>query len=154
MDSSLDPVLRPLQALDHHFARQFAARELAHAAHFDGAAVLEDLLSTAEASSSSSSSSSSAAAAASQPLARIPLLQTTADNWDVLPGQLVRFVGMVQDMLEPEYFSAAARVAHKATGAERVVSGKYRDLEGLYIGGGEYELRGEVDGSLASRQVL
>ncbi len=162
MDSSIDPVQRPLQALDQRFAEQFALRQLAHAAHFDGAAVLEDLLSAAEGSLSSSASSSSfsfssppfSSVSSSEQLARIPLLQTAADNWDILPGQLVRFVGMVQDMLEPEYFSAAARVAHKATGVERVVSGKYRDLEGFCIGSGEYELRGEVDGSLASRQVL
>ena len=135
----MENIFQPLEALDAKFEEQMAAQQLKHPAHFDGAAVLEEQLSSKESVEAGH-------------VAKIPLVQTMEQNWALLPNTLVRFVGMVQDMLEPEYFCSAVRLKHRATGAERVVSGKYRDMSSSpYL---DYDIDAEIEQSLASRHLL
>ena len=126
---------RPLEVLDRRLDEQLAAGQLDKPTDFDGAAVLEDFLASGDAS-------------AVAEVARIPLIQSQDENWKILSGSLVRFVGMVQDMFEPEYFPAVVRLVHKATGETRVISGKFRDAnESPYPG---YDVHSEVEHSLCS----
>jgi len=41
-------------------------------------------------------------------------------------GTLVRFRGMVQDMLNPQYYNTSSKIYNSATGETTVFKGKYR----------------------------
>jgi len=45
---------------------------------------------------------------------------------DVPPGTLVRFRAMIQDMLNPQYYSASIRIYNSGTKETTVSKGKYR----------------------------
>ena len=85
-------------------------------------------------------------------ISRIPLLQSSDKSWKLLPGTLVRYVGMVQDMLEPEYYSSAVRLVHKTTKEEKIVTGKYRDMDAPPLK--DYEFGEEMENTLGTRQLL
>ena len=130
----MDVVTKPLHALDAAFQAQSSQGALSSASHFDGPSALLPHLLQKDA------------------LAQIPVLQCPTKSWNVLPGSLVRFVGMVQDMLEPEYFSSSVQLVNKATGETKVVTGKYRDLRSSPYPG--FEIAEEVEGTLSCRHVL
>jgi len=44
---------------------------------------------------------------------------------DVPPGTLVRFRAMIQDMLNPQYYSASSRIYNSVTKETTISKGKY-----------------------------
>lgn len=63
---------------------------------------------------------------------KLPMLNNVADLSSLKDGQLVRFRGIVQDMLDPEIYLEKFQIKHSDESAS-IKCGKYRDGTNLAV---------------------